>query len=96
MARAEEQTHKRIGAEIGRISHDIERSHGRVFSTAGDGLSKRDEAVKCALPLQAEAARRSAKWPADEQILLRIGINSGEVIGGGNRTGGTTVNIAAL
>jgi adenylate cyclase len=53
------------------------------------------EAVKCALRLQAEAARRSAKWPADEQILLRIGINSGEVIGGGNRTGGTTVNIAA-
>jgi adenylate cyclase len=99
MARAEEQTHKRIGAEIGRMTREIERSHGRVFSIAGDGLMAEFPssigAVKCALRLQAEAARRNAKSPADERIFFRIGINSGEVIAEGGRVGGTTVNIAA-
>ena len=53
------------------------------------------EALKCALRVQAEAGKRNARLPTDEQIIFRIGLNSGELILQKGRTGGTAVNIAA-
>src|SRR6266849_1723453 len=53
MERNEEETHHRVGAELERFRREIEKSHGRVFSVAGDGLMAEFpsavEALKCAL-----------------------------------------------
>ena len=99
MERNEEETHRRVGAELDRFRREIEKSHGRVFSFAGDGLMAEFpsavEALKCALRVQAEAGKRNVKLRASEWILFRIGINSGELVLQKGRTGGTAVNIAA-
>jgi adenylate cyclase len=99
MERNEEETHDRVGAELDRFRREVEKSHGRVFSFAGDGLMAEFpsavEALKCALRVQAEAAKRNTKLPTSERIIFRIGINSGELLLQQGRTGGTAVNIAA-
>lgn len=99
MERNEEDTHNRVGAELEHFREGIENSHGRVFSFAGDGLMAEFpssvEALKCALRVQSAAAKRNAELPADQQILFRIGINSGEIVLQRRRTGGTAVNIAS-
>jgi adenylate cyclase len=99
MERNEEETHRRVGAELDRFRREIEKSHGRVFSFAGDGLMAEFpsavEALKCGLRVQAESGKRNASLPAGQQIKFRIGINSGEIILQNRRTGGTAVNIAA-
>jgi adenylate cyclase len=99
MERNEEETHRRVGAELDRFRREIEKSHGRVFSFTGDGLMAEFpsavEALKCALRVQAEAGKRNARLPIDHQIIFGIGLNSGELILQKGRTGGTAVNIAA-
>jgi class 3 adenylate cyclase len=84
MERNEEEAHSRVGAELERFRREIEKSHGRVFSFAGDGLMAEFpsavEALKCGLRVQAEAGKRNARLSADQQIIFRIGINSGEII----------------
>jgi adenylate cyclase len=95
----EEDTHRRVGEEIARVMREIDRAAGRVFTFAGDGLiaefPSAVEAVRCALRIQADSGRRSARLPANEQIRYRMGINSGEIMIQGGRTGGNAVNIAA-
>jgi len=99
MERSEEETHERVGAELDRFRREIERAHGRVFGFAGDGLMAEFpsavEAMKCGLRFQSEASKRNNRLHADQQILFRIGINSGELVLQSGRTGGTAVNIAA-
>src|SRR5260370_36275504 len=99
MERNGEETHGRVGAELDRFRREIEKSHGRVFSFAGDGLMAEFpsavESLKCALRVQVEAGKRNATLPTNERILFRIGINSGELLLQKARTGGTAVNIAA-
>jgi adenylate cyclase len=99
MGRAEEATHRRVGAELDRLIREIEKSHGRVFSFSGDGLMAEFpsavEALKCALRIQADAGKRNAHLPPDERIVFRIGINAGEIVLNQDRAGGNAVNIAA-
>ena len=99
MTRAEEDTLRRVGVELDRVSREIGRSHGRAFAFAGDGLMAEFpsavEALKCALRVQAVAGRRNAKLPPEQRIVFRIGINSGEIILQKSRIGGNAVNIAA-
>jgi adenylate cyclase len=99
MARAEEDTHRRVGVELDRVIREIERHHGRVFSFSGDGLMAEFpsavEALKCALRVQADAGKRNARLPPDHRIMFRVGINSGEIVVQQDRAGGTAVNIAA-
>jgi len=58
MGRTEDTTHRRIGTELDRVIREIERSHGRIFSFAGDGLMAEFpsaiEALKCGLRIQAD------------------------------------------
>ena len=95
----EEATHRRVGQGFGRVFREIEKYRGRVFTFAGDGIMAEFpsavEAVKCALRVQAEIARRNARQPEEQRFRYRIGINSGEIMIEGDRTGGTTVNVAA-
>jgi adenylate cyclase len=99
MERNEEEAHRRVGAELERFRREIEKSHGRVLSFAGDGLMAEFpsavEALKCGLRVQAESSKRNARLRPDVQIFFRIGINSGEIVLQKGRTGGTAVNIAA-
>ena len=99
MGQAEEEAHRRVGAELDRVFREIEKSHGRVFTFAGDGLMAEFpsaiEALKCALRIHADTARRNARLTPDQWLRFRVGINSGEILLQENRTGGTAVNIAA-
>jgi len=57
---------------------------GRVFKLTGDGFlaefASAAQAVRCAIELQEGMVRREATTPEEERIVLRIGINLGDVI----------------
>jgi adenylate cyclase len=99
MAAGEEDTHRRVNTAMDRLVREIQRSHGRVFSHAGDGLMAEFpsavEALKCALRVQSDAGKRNARLPSGQRIEYRMGINSGEIVLLRGRAGGNAVNIAA-
>ena len=78
---------------------EIERHHGHIFKLMGDGMLAEFgsvvDAVECAVSLQRGLAERNASAPQAQQILVRIGINLGEVIVDGDDRYGDGVNIAA-
>lgn len=72
---------------------------GRVVKTMGDGLlaefaSSRD-AVGCAAALQNRMMERNAPLEDGEQMRLRVGVHSGEILSENNDIFGDDVNIAA-
>jgi class 3 adenylate cyclase/TolB-like protein len=99
MSRAEEDTHRRVGVAMNGLERAITRANGRVFSFAGDGFMAEFpsavDALRCALRMQSEAARRNAKLPPDRRIEYRVGINAGEIVVQKGRSGGNTINVAA-
>lgn len=72
---------------------------GRVVKFMGDGVlvefASAVNAVKCALDLQNQMTKSSEKQPDPKKIVLRIGVNIGEVVGEGSDIFGDGVNIAA-
>ena len=72
---------------------------GRIIKLMGDGLlvefASAVDAVQCAVELQTAMAAANADVPQDSQILLRVGINLGDVIVEGRDLYGDGVNIAA-
>jgi TolB-like protein/class 3 adenylate cyclase/Tfp pilus assembly protein PilF len=99
IGRAEERIHQQVVAQLERVCRAAERSHGRVFSQAGDGVMAEFpsavEALRCAMRIQESSARRNARLPLGDGIMFRIGLNTGEIVVQGDRIGGTTVNVAA-
>lgn len=78
----------------------IARHNGRLVGTAGDALliefASAVAAVRCAIELQAGMAERNLEEPDHRKMLLRIGVNLGEVIvDEDNDIFGDGVNIAA-
>ena len=77
----------------------IERHGGRVVGTAGDGIlvefASAVAAVENAVAVQQGMIERNADLPDDRQMLLRVGVNMGEVIVDGDDLFGDGVNIAA-
>ncbi len=78
----------------------IAEHHGRLVGTAGDALllefGSAVSAVKCAVALQKGMADRNAHEPDNRKMLLRIGVNLGEVIvDEDNDIFGDGVNMAA-
>jgi adenylate cyclase len=77
----------------------IEKYGGRVVGTAGDSLlieySSAVAAVESSIAVQEEMAVREAAYPDDEKMLLRVGINIGEVVVDGDDIFGDGVNVAA-
>ena len=76
------------------------RAHGgRIVKLMGDGVliefASAVNAVKAALELQAKFAEANGALPESRRIVLRIGINLGDVIGEGSDIYGDGVNIAA-
>jgi class 3 adenylate cyclase len=82
-----------------RIDPVITRHHGRIVRTIGDGLlvefASVVDAVGCAVAVQRAMLAFNAAIHADQQIVLRIGINVGDIIIDGNDIFGDGVNVAA-
>jgi len=72
---------------------------GREVKTMGDGFlvefPSAVESVRCAVEVQEAVARRNALPPVKEQIVLRVGIHVGDVVGEGDDIVGDAVNVAS-
>ena len=77
----------------------IERYGGRIVSTAGDSIlvefASAVAAVESAIAVQRGMLERNGDLPDDRRMLLRIGVNIGEVVVDGDDIFGDGVNIAA-
>jgi adenylate cyclase len=77
----------------------VTKFHGRVVKLMGDGVlieyASAVDAITCAVELQAAMAAANTSWPEDRHVVLRIGINLGDVMVEGTDLYGDGVNIAA-
>ena len=76
-----------------------DRSRGRIFKTTGDGVLVEFpsvvDAVQCAAKVQAALGARAADAPDEQRLILRVGVNLGDVIVEGDDLYGDGVNVAA-
>jgi adenylate cyclase len=96
----EERTLTRLKAIRRELAYPKIREHrGRIVRTTGDGLLLEFvsvvDAVRCAVEVQREMAKRNADVPSDRRIELRMGINVGDIIKDGRDIHGDGVNVAA-
>ena len=77
----------------------LKRHRGRVVKLMGDGLlaefASVVDAVAAAVEIQAAVPERSAHLPEDQRVVLRIGVNIGDVVVEDGDLFGDGVNIAA-
>ncbi|MBT7759563.1 MAG: adenylate/guanylate cyclase domain-containing protein [Rhodospirillaceae bacterium] len=77
----------------------IEQYGGRVVGTAGDSLlieyASAVAAVESSVAVQRGMVERNADLPDERRMLLRIGVNIGEVVIDGDDIFGDCVNVAA-
>ena len=98
-ARDEEHALTLLNARMATAQAVVKHHRGRVFKMTGDGLLAEFvspvEAVRAALEIQ--EAMRAANDPAgpNDQLVLRIGINLGDVVESGDDLMGDAVNVAA-
>ena len=77
----------------------VAKHHGRVFKVTGDGVmvefASAVNALQCAIDLQHAFATANADLPEELRIVLRIGVNLGDVMVEGSDLYDDGVNIAA-
>jgi TolB-like protein/class 3 adenylate cyclase len=77
----------------------VAKHGGRIVKTTGDGVLLEFpsvvDAVECAVAVQAVMAERNDGVPQDRRMLLRIGINLGDILIEGDDILGDGLNIAA-
>jgi adenylate cyclase len=77
----------------------VAKHHGRIFKVAGDGVlvefASAVNAVECAVELQQAMASANRDIPVEHHIILRVGINLGDVMVEGSDLYGDGVNVAA-
>jgi TolB-like protein len=77
----------------------VAQHEGRIFKVTGDGVlvefASAVNAVQCAVELQQGMSAANNSQPDDQHIVLRIGVNLGDVIVEGSDLYGDGVNIAA-
>jgi adenylate cyclase len=77
----------------------VTKHQGRIFKMTGDGVlvefGSAVDAVQCAVDLQQGMAAANVDQPKDRNIVLRIGVNLGDVIVEGSDLYGDGINIAA-
>ena len=92
-------THKRVMALLDYASETIAARGGTVLRYAGDAILADFpsilKAVQTAVDIQTELAARNADRPEEERVLLRIGLNIGEVLQDRGEIYGDGVNLAA-
>ena len=96
----EEGTLARLKSRRTSVLTPVLRAHGgRMVKVMGDGVliefTSAVNAVVAALELQQRMVTVNADEPDDRKILLRIGINLGDVIGDGRDIYGEGVNVAS-
>jgi adenylate cyclase len=76
----------------------VAKHQGRIFKTTGDGVlvefASAVNAVQCAVDLQQGMTAANANEPEDQHIVLRVGVNLGDVMVEGSDLYGDGVNIA--
>ena len=83
-----------------RVTDALVAKHGgRLVKTTGDGVLLEFpsvvDAVECAVAIQAAMTQRNEGVPQDRRMLLRIGINLGDILIEGDDILGDGVNVAA-
>ncbi len=77
----------------------VAKHQGRIFKVTGDGVliefASAVNAVACAVDLQHGMAEANGGQPEDHHIVLRIGVNQGDLMAEGSDLYGDGVNIAA-
>ena len=77
----------------------VARHQGRIFKITGDGVliefASAVNAVQCAVDLQHDMAAANGDQTDDRHIVLRIGINLGDVMVEGGDLYGEGINVAA-
>jgi TolB-like protein/class 3 adenylate cyclase len=77
----------------------VAKHGGRLVKTTGDGVllefASVVDAVECAVAMQAVMAQRNEGVPEERRMLLRIGINLGDILIEGDDILGDGVNVAA-
>src|SRR5262249_14338454 len=77
----------------------VARHEGRIFKRIGDGMlvefGSAVAAVECAVELQKAMAAANDNAPADRRIVLRIGVNLGDVMVEDGDLYGAGVNVAS-
>jgi TolB-like protein len=77
----------------------VAKHGGRLVKSTGDGVLLEFpsvvDAVECAVAMQAVMAQRTEGVPVDHRMLLRIGINLGDILIEGDDILGDGVNVAA-
>lgn len=96
----EERTLDDLHAHIAElVAPVVERFHGRIVKTAGDGVlvefGSAVEAVRSAVELQRGMVERNRAMPADRRQTFRMGLHLGDVIVSDNDVFGDTVNVAS-
>ena len=97
-----DQEHALDAPPRARLGHgrDYHRQHhrGRVFKVTGDGLLAEFvspvEAVRASLEIQEAMRSANATAGPDDQLVLRIGINLGDIVESGDDLMGDAVNVA--
>ena len=99
MGHNEEETVRDLEAHQAVILPFIAKHGGAVINIAGDGIVAQFpsavRAVECAVAIQKSMAERNFDVPAERRMLLRIGVNLGDIIHAGTRTYGDGINVAA-
>jgi len=99
MGRDEEGTVHRLRALQAAVSRIVASHGGRTVTTAGDAMlfdfSSSVAALGCALAIQRVVHLRSRGVSDNDRMLLRIGVNVGNVIVEGDDVFGEVVNIAS-
>ena len=92
-------THKAVMDLLDSVQNTIQQEGGKVLRYAGDAiLAEFPSVVSCvnaAILVQTRQASLNQDIPSEEQILVRIGINLGEVIEDRGEIFGDGVNVAA-
>ncbi len=95
----EEGTRARFQSDLKEVFEPkIARHHGRLVKTMGDGLLVEFhsvvDALRCAVEVQQQKAKRNAVAPAEQRLDFRVGVNLGDIIVEGEDIHGDGVNIA--
>ena len=97
-ARNEEHALDLLSARMATAEAIVKHHRGRVFKLTGDGLlaefASPVEAVRAALETQEAMRSANATADQDNQLVLRIGINLGDVVESGDDLMGDAVNVA--
>lgn len=95
----EERTLETLTAHRAVVDDMINAARGQIFGTAGDSVLAEFpsvvEAYSCAVAIQQALSRANAALPDEQRMLLRIGINVGDVMVKEGDIFGDGVNIAA-